>query len=124
MDENNEVLNNNDIDNDKSMENIDFKNRTIKLNKPLIDITKLNKDNDVKNEDSEITKLVFQEIEVKDYINYDQSEFSRVKFVIHMTAKLTGYPLSTFNKMSGKDYLLCSLMLQYFFGTVPRELTE
>ncbi len=127
MDERNDILNDNkelDMDTDNTLENIDFKNRTIKLNKPLIDITKYSKDNDIKNEEKEITELVFQELEVRDFYNCNQSDFSNVKFVIDTTARLTQLPRSIFNKMSGKDYLLCSFMIQYFFGTLPRRLTE
>jgi Phage tail assembly chaperone proteins, E, or 41 or 14 len=72
---------------------------------------------------TDITELKFQEMVVEDFIDYDMRDMSKVKLVINLTAKLTGHERKIFDKMSGKDYLACSNIINVFFG-ISQEIPD
>ncbi len=81
---------------------------TIKLKKPLIDINK-----------NVVEELQFKELVLEDFIEFKQTDFLEVKKVIEITSRITGVDRKAFNKMSPKDYLACSMMVQSFFEDSP-----
>lgn len=81
---------------------------THKLYKPLKEL-----------DGTEIKELNFTELCVEDFIQYDQRELSKVSVVVEVTGRLTGTRKEVLKKLSAKDYLACSKIINDFFDDSP-----